>query len=230
MKTKVMIILAVCLIPVLINAQENKKTGRVITQVDETGVSFTVPRTNMSLDSAGVASLERALETKLGEIANQEKSVKTTEKPVRSTEEMYKPNEKLKDRTVKSCPMIEEEQLQKILKDVERKAGGSLFYYMVTKDGFDVKCFEKAELDITIERGSREKPGIREFSDTVFFFLRDKKYDDGFDWYEWMVLAYDINTGNRVFKHDFDTYTDTITLTNVLNPQEKFTYDGRVPR
>ncbi len=225
MKTKVMLLLGVFLLPVLGSAQENKETGRVVTRMNENGVSFTVPRTNITLDSADAVFIEQKLNEALHTIDLQRKLLEML--PGEGPEASY---EKLKNKTAENCPRIKEEQSQKILEDVAKTAGKSLRYYTLTPEYFDVRCYEKAELNITTALGSREKPGTREFTDTVFFFFRDFKYDDGFEWYEWMVLAYDISTGTRIYKHDFDMYTNTITLTNVLNPQEKFTYDGRVPR
>ena len=66
--SKIAIILGLFLLPVLLNAQENKtqeKVNRVITQITDNGITFTIP--NTVLDSAEITSIKNIIEKQITE-------------------------------------------------------------------------------------------------------------------------------------------------------------------
>ena len=68
---KIAIILGIFLLPVLVNAQQNKtqeQVNNVITQITESGITFTVP--NLNLDSISIASIEEVLEQEIAKQLN----------------------------------------------------------------------------------------------------------------------------------------------------------------
>ncbi|MBO7605646.1 MAG: hypothetical protein J6S61_04185, partial [Elusimicrobiaceae bacterium] len=75
MKNKIAIFLGVCLLPVLVNAQENKTKTNVITEINEGGVTFTIP--DAVLDSIDIAAIRQDIDKKIKKIEARNKLITT---------------------------------------------------------------------------------------------------------------------------------------------------------
>ena len=148
MKNKIAIFLGVCLLPVLVNAQENKTKTNVITEINEGGVTFTIP--DAVLDSIDIAAIRQDIDKKIKKIEARNKLITT-----------------LNQQIPKKCQDITADQLNNLITNI-------VFYRNTSPN--DITCTEKAVLllDVSFQR------------------------DEGIEWYDWSVSAYNINTGKYV--------------------------------
>lgn len=207
MKTnKILIILGLFLLPVLLNAQATKeKTNKVITQISDDSVTFTIP--DIALDSTDIVNIQNKIQQEI-------KKVEAEKIQKQAREEMVKKN---LGKIAAIYPSIDEEPLQKIVTNLAEMNLKSYYF-----NYYDAKYYEKAELNIELYTGDKTKHLT--FDNSIFFFYESSNYDEGFSWNEWMILVYDTNTGDLKYKHDFSTNDKNITLTNLLNPEEKSVY------
>ncbi len=202
-KSKILIISGLFLIPVLLNAQEN--VNKVVTQITDSGVTFTIP--NIVLDSTNVANIQNKIQKEVNKIQKEKEQQQVREQRAKDNYEKIK----------EIYPSIGKEALQKIVTNLAQMDGNFDYF-----NYYDAKYYEKSELDIDVNYG--KKPKALTFNNTIFFIYEDSKYDEGWSWEEWMILAYDTHTGDLKYRHDFSSYDKNITLTNLLNPQEKSVY------
>ena len=206
MKTnKIVIILGLFLLPVLLNAQVTDRLNEVVTQITNNGVTFTI--SGEDLDSIGIVNIQNKIGQEVKRVQKEKEQKQLREEKAKSNYERIK----------EIYPSINEEVLQKIVIHLAQMSG-SFDYF----NYYDAKYYAKAELDIDVNYG--KKPKTLTFNDTIFFFYEHTNYDEGCSWSEWMILAYDVNTGDLKYKHDFSSYDKNITLTNLLNPEEKIVY------
>ncbi len=84
-KGKILIILGLFALPVLLNAQATKeKINKVITQITDSGVTFTVPT---NLDSIKIADIEKIINEKLTEQTKEQ--INTVKKTANVTDVIY---------------------------------------------------------------------------------------------------------------------------------------------
>ncbi len=202
---RITILLSVLLLPVFVSAQENKTTNNVLTEINESGVTFTIP--DIALDSIDIVNIQNKIQQ---EVYNVLKDKKKQQLRKRLLEE-----NRTKINSI--YPSIAKEPLQKILTQLANMSNDVNYF-----DYTDAKYYEKAELNIELYTDDKTRPLT--FDNSIFLFYERDNYDEGFSWNEWMILVYDTNTGNLKYRHDFSTNDKNITLTNLLNPEEKSVY------
>ena len=204
MKTnKVAIILGLFLLPVLLNAQE--KSNKVISQITDNGVTFTI--TDINLDSIEIVNIQNQIQQEVNRVQKDKEQQQLRKGRV----------EENRGKIAAIFPTIAKEPLKKILAHLSQKRENSDYF-----EYSDAKYYEKAELHI--DKTYKDKPKVLTFDNAMFFFYERSQYDEGWSWDEWMILVFDTNTGDLKYKHDFSGRDKTITLTNLLNPEEKSVY------
>lgn len=148
MKNKIAIFLGICLLTVMINAQENKIKTNVIAEINESGVTFTIP--DIVLDSADISAIQKDMDKKVKQIEARNKLTAI-----------------LNQQISEKCPDISADQLKSLITNM-------VIYRKTTPN--DITCTPKAVLllDVSFQR------------------------DEGFEWYDWCVSAYNINDGKHL--------------------------------
>lgn len=212
MKTnKLMIMAGLLLLPALICAQErptqeqaNDKIVKIITEVNDGGVSFTIP--DMPLNNAEISAIKNELDKEVKRIQEEHQFKQLCKTRV----------DENREKILALCPNIQEQPLQKILWHLaEMSKTYNYFNYA------DAKYYEKAELCFDKTNGSKK---VLTFDNTIFFFYTRFVSDEGTKWDEWMIFGYDTNTGDFKYRHEFGMFDKEITLTNLLNPKEVSVY------
>ncbi len=163
---KTLILLGIFLLPVLINAQEVKTKTDVLTEINESGVTFTVQDT--ALDSADIANIKQDLNRQVEKIETRNKFI-------------YQLIQQIPDK----CPNITDEQI----KELSRNMSEYMMLHKMTALPEDIKCNEKS----------------------LFVLRVSYQRDEAFEWYDWYVEVFDINTGKYVtaYKGEIDNEINT---------------------
>ena len=98
---KIAIISGVFLLPILLNAQENVTGNNILTEINESGVTFTIP--NMT-DSTEIVSIRRVMEE---ELTRQQ-----------STQRKDLIIDSLRDTIKRACPNITDEELNNVAENI----------------------------------------------------------------------------------------------------------------
>lgn len=115
MKTnKLALILGLLLIPLLINAQENKQGNNVITQETKNGVSFSI---NASLDSDTIENIQKAIEEEL------QKEQKRREEALPPEQRFFN---KINEMISNQCPAVKKDAVPALAQDLFKRKQGRI--------------------------------------------------------------------------------------------------------
>ena len=215
---RIMIFLGIFLLPICVEAHENQikekiseEINKIVSQNNSNGIKFNF------------------FNTKLG-FAEKEAITQELNKQVAQKENANINTDEIEQKILEKCPNITDEQLQ--------KAKGHFVRKIMNLEGNvvpveDIKCYNNAELTIKI-LGPKTRVETKIYENAIFFLYKDRQYDEGYSFYDWKVIVYDINTGVQKYMHDFDFYTlngdetDVIILKNLLNTKEETIYRSRI--
>ena len=177
---EITILLGMLLLSVLVSAQENKTGNNVLTEVNESGVTFTI--TDTTLDSTDIANIKYDLNKQVEKIETRNKFI-------------YQLIQQISDK----CPNITDEQTR----EISRNMSEYMMLHKMTALPADIQCNEKS----------------------LFALRVSYQRDEGFEWYDWYVEVYEINTGKYLtgykgeVNHEIKTFEE-LEATGNFPPQD----------
>ncbi|MBO4707597.1 MAG: hypothetical protein J5594_03445 [Elusimicrobiaceae bacterium] len=170
-------ILGILLIPVFVSAQENKTGNNILTEINDSGVTFTIP--DITLDSIDIVNIKQDLNKQVEKIETRNKFI-------------YQLIQQISDK----CQNITDEQTREISKNMSEY----MMLYKIATLPEDIKCNEKS----------------------LFALRVSYQQDEGFEWYNWHVEVYEINTGKYLTRYKGE-------LNNKINTFDELISTGDFP-
>lgn len=210
---KITLIASLFLLPVLINAQENKNT----TQPQQMQIIINGSEVIINGDTLSNASASKISEAIVKALSEEKRNQETEQKSKEATKVLAK-------EILRICPDITQEQLDRLLNNFPKNV---LAYEGLPKD---IRYYKEASLT---KKGVFRDPYHdyytpqtinKDYKDKFFIFYTENMYDEGESWCHWILFVADINTGKVERLDKEQTYLE-YTLTNqeetiVFNPDE----------